>query len=75
MPRSLRIDFPGAKHHVMNRGNRRGPVFIDDWCCVAFSDVLDLAVARFEIAIHAYALMPNHFHRRSNYPSVIAGGR
>jgi putative transposase len=62
MVRPLRIDFPGAKHHVMNRGNRRGPVFIDDWCCVTFSDVLDSAVDRFEIVIHAFALLGNHYH-------------
>ena len=62
MPRPLRIDFPGARHHVMNRGHRRGPVFIDDWCCSEFTEVLEQAVDRFGILIHAYALMPNHYH-------------
>ena len=36
MARPVRIDFPEARHHVMNRGLRRGPVFIDDWCCQEF---------------------------------------
>jgi putative transposase len=62
MPRPVRIDFPGAKHHVMNRGLRRGPVFIDDWCCQEFLALLPEAVERFEIVVHGYALMPNHYH-------------
>ena len=27
MPRSLRIEYPGAIYHVMNRGDRREPIF------------------------------------------------
>jgi CRP-like cAMP-binding protein len=30
MPRTHRIDFEGARHHVMNRGARRTPVFTND---------------------------------------------
>ena len=30
MPRSLRIEFPGAFYHVMARGNRRETIFHDD---------------------------------------------
>ena len=30
MPRALRIEYPGAIYHVMNRGDRRGPIFRDD---------------------------------------------
>jgi len=30
MPRSLRIEHPGAIHVVMNRGDRRGPVLQAD---------------------------------------------
>ena len=29
MPRSLRIEFPGAFYHVMARGNRRESIFHD----------------------------------------------
>jgi REP element-mobilizing transposase RayT/DNA-directed RNA polymerase specialized sigma24 family protein len=62
MPRSRRLDFPGAIHHVMNRGARKAPVFVDDEACAAFLDALALLPARFGVIIHAYALMPNHFH-------------
>jgi len=30
MARKLRIQYPGAIYHVMNRGDRREPIFLDD---------------------------------------------
>ena len=30
MPRQLRIDYPGAVHHVMSRGDRRENIYHDD---------------------------------------------
>ena len=30
MPRKLRVEYPGAIYHVMNRGDRREPIFKDD---------------------------------------------
>ena len=30
MPRALRIEYPGAIYHVMNRGDRREEIFKDD---------------------------------------------
>ena len=27
MPRKIRLKFPGAIYHVMNRGDRREPIF------------------------------------------------
>jgi hypothetical protein len=29
MPRKIRVEYPGAIYHVMSRGNRRGPIFLD----------------------------------------------
>lgn len=62
MPRPPRIDFPGARHHVMSRGARRQDIFLDDGCCVRFLELLAVLPARFGIEVHGYALMPNHFH-------------
>ena len=31
MPRQLRIEFHGTIYHVMNRGDRREPIFQDDF--------------------------------------------
>jgi hypothetical protein len=30
MPRNLRIEYEGAMYHVLNRGDRREPIFRDD---------------------------------------------
>ena len=30
MPRSIRIEYPGAFYHVMARGNRREGIFLDE---------------------------------------------
>ena len=30
MPRPLRIQYAGARYHVMSRGNRREAIFYDD---------------------------------------------
>ena len=31
MPRKLRIEYPGAIYHLMNRGDRREDIFKDDF--------------------------------------------
>jgi REP element-mobilizing transposase RayT len=62
MSRLPRIDFPGARHHVMNRGARRAPVFLDDEAYVLFLRFLAQLPSRFGVIVHGYALMPNHFH-------------
>ena len=30
MARKLRVEYPGAIYHLMNRGDRREPIFRDD---------------------------------------------
>ena len=62
MPRPLRLDYPGARHHVMNRGARQQPVFLTDADCAAFLDLLGETAARFAVRVHGYALMSDHFH-------------
>ena len=29
MARLLRIEYPGAIYHVLSRGDRKGPIFLD----------------------------------------------
>lgn len=57
-----RIDFPGARHHVMNRGARRAPIFFDDQGRELFLSILEDFPKRFGVRVHGYALMPNHYH-------------
>ena len=40
MARKLRVQYPGAIYHVMNRGDRREAIFIDDQDRVLFLDTL-----------------------------------
>jgi len=39
MPRQLRIEYPGAIYHVMNRGDRRDASLLDNRDCVRFLDI------------------------------------
>lgn len=40
MVRKLRVEYPGAVYHVMNRGGRRDPIFKDDADRQRFMDTL-----------------------------------
>ena len=62
MGRKLRIEYPGALYHVMNRGDRREPIFKDDKDRELFLETLGQACAKTGWQVHAFCLMPNHFH-------------
>jgi REP element-mobilizing transposase RayT len=62
MPRPQRSDYPGAWHHVMNRGVARTKVFLDDADRQAFLDELREAMCQKSMEVHAYCLMGNHYH-------------
>jgi REP element-mobilizing transposase RayT len=46
----------------MARGNERKAVFRDDQDRQRFLDTLAELVERFGVRLHAYCLMPNHYH-------------
>ncbi len=62
MPRSLRIEYPGAIYHVLNRGDRREPIFKQDRDRELFLATLDEACTKTGWQVHTFCLMPNHFH-------------
>ncbi|MES2900689.1 MAG: transposase [Pseudomonadota bacterium] len=62
MTRPLRIQFPGALYHVMARGDRRRPIFHRDDDFRQWLARLGLSCERFNAVVHAYCLMPNHYH-------------
>ncbi|HBN26691.1 MAG TPA: hypothetical protein DD405_04395, partial [Desulfobacteraceae bacterium] len=62
MARPLRIEYPGAYYHVMNRGNRQEDIFKNDYDREKFLDYLAILSERFSIKIHTYSLMTNHYH-------------
>ncbi len=62
MSRKLRIEYPGAMYHVMNRGDQREDIFRDDDDRQKFLFTLGETCTKTEWQVHAYCLMRNHFH-------------
>lgn len=62
MARKLRLEFPGACYHVINRGNYRRDLFAPRGAAEAFERVLFEACTRFGWRLHAFVIMRNHFH-------------
>ena len=62
MARLARVSVPGYPYHVIQRGNNRQRIFTSDADRVVMCDLLSENATRFEVAIHAYVLMDNHFH-------------
>jgi len=62
MARPLRVEFPGAIYHVTARGNERRITFRDDGDRLAFLSTLEQSVEQYGLRVHAYCLMPNHYH-------------
>ena len=62
MARPLRIEYPGAFHHVMSRGNDGTPIVRDDTDRKKFLELLVRAIGRFGWILHDWVLMTNHLH-------------
>ncbi|NBT56629.1 MAG: transposase [Betaproteobacteria bacterium] len=62
MARLPRLTLPGYPHHVIQRGNNRQSIFAKTADYQRLLDLLDDNARQFEVAIHAYVLMSNHFH-------------
>jgi hypothetical protein len=63
--RMPRLDFPGARHHVMNRGARCERIFLDDNDRRAMLDLLADLPERFGVRVHGYdvdGLVAGHTH-------------
>ncbi len=62
MPRPRRYDKPGRLHHVLSRGQDRQKIFHVSQDYRFFLALLGCAVIQGRIRLHAFCLMPNHFH-------------
>ncbi|MFI5335844.1 MAG: transposase [Opitutales bacterium] len=62
MARQLRLEFPGACYHVINRGNYRRNLFAAKGAAAAFERVLWEAAERCHWRVHAFVIMRNHYH-------------
>ena len=72
MARLPRLTLPGYPHHVIQRGNNRQPIFASGADHQVLLDLLLENAKKFEVAIHAYVLMSNHFHLLAT-PSTLDG--
>jgi putative transposase len=62
MARQPRVEYAGALHHVMSRGNDGIPIFRDDEDRQLFLDLLAQEIVRSGWVLHEYCLMTNHYH-------------
>lgn len=75
MARKLRLEYPGAIYHVINRGNYRGYVFESEGARQAFEACVFAACERSGWLLHAFVIMGNHYHLAVETPqgNLVAG--
>ncbi len=78
MARPLRIAFEGAFYHITARGNERKKFFFSHRDYEKFLSYLTHALQKYGVILHAYVLMPNHYHLmietpRANLSSFMHG--
>jgi putative transposase len=62
MPRLPRFNVADVAQHVVQRGNNRCACFFGSNDYAAYLEWLGESAACHRVAVHAYALMPNHVH-------------
>ncbi|MCL5676216.1 MAG: transposase [Patescibacteria group bacterium] len=62
MSTPIRLDLPNFPYHVYCRGNNKNPIFYEPEDYRRFLTKLKEYKDDLRVKIHAYSLMPNHFH-------------
>ena len=62
MPRKPSIEYPGALHHVITRGNRQQNIFKEEEDFQLYLDILLRYKERHVFRLYAFVLMTNHVH-------------
>jgi putative transposase len=70
MARPRREIVPGAIYHLFSRGSNRNAIFVFDGDRTDFLVCLKRVVERYELALLAYCLMPNHYHLIAQTPDA-----
>jgi REP element-mobilizing transposase RayT len=75
MARSIRIEYADAVYHVLCRGDRREEIFRNAEDFGIFLATWEEVCARTGFKVHAYVLMPNHYHLllETPEPNLVAG--
>ena len=69
MSRPLRIEYPDAWHHLMNRGRRGENIFTDSDDYKVFKALLQETSEMFNFRVAAFCLMSNHYHLLVHTPA------
>jgi len=62
MARPIRIERAGGWYHITARGNERRPICRDNRDREHFLELLAEMTPRFNLTLHAFVLMDNHYH-------------
>ena len=62
MARLPRLTLAGYPHHIIQRGNNRQPIFAAVADYQYLLHLFDENAKKFDVDVHAYVLMTNHFH-------------
>lgn len=62
MSRPLRLAVAGGWYHVMARGHGRGRIYLGDRDYRHFLALVGKMAEAHRVEVHAYVLMPNHYH-------------
>jgi putative transposase len=68
MARKLRLAYPGAIYHVINRSHDHKKLFASEATKAAFVECLWAACERCGWLLHAYVVMEDHFHAAIETP-------
>ena len=69
MARQPRLALPGYPHHVIQRGNNRQPIVLDETDRKMLHSLWLEESQRQKVAVNAYVLLDNHFHMLLTPPS------
>ena len=69
MARQPRLALPGYPHHVIQRGNNRQPIVLDEVDRRMLYSLWLEESQRHKVAVNAYVLLDNHFHMLLTPPS------
>ena len=62
MPRAKRILLDNVCYHIINRGNQKQKIFLENSDFEKYLEILKHYKKKYSFKLYAYCLMPNHIH-------------